>query len=217
MIRQIRQLSWILPEALALVMNFVSGYMVYQLIFGTTTQELAAAAGLVSTMRAVVWHIWESQIEQQRNRLLARLSAGSAVALTALAAALAGRSRPALGDEWRAHLAGETGHDPAAWPKVRQALGFIISAIQMRLTDVVDLAWRPVDAVLVSRPLCNAFVIGPVTVTLIAIVRHDGRFGLVADIQDPIALGAFLYAVIRVGRWWRGIKPSEPKARHSKE
>ena len=36
--------------------------------------------------------------------------------------------------------------------------------------------------------------------TLLAIVHHDGRFGLVADDQDPVALGAFLYAVIRTGR-----------------
>jgi hypothetical protein len=52
---------------------------------------------------------------------------------------------------------------------------------------------------------------------LVAIVRHDGRFGLVADIQDPAALGAFLYGVIRTGRWWRGVKPPEPKPRRAKE
>jgi hypothetical protein len=52
---------------------------------------------------------------------------------------------------------------------------------------------------------------------LFATVHHDGRFGLVADIQDPIALGAFLYGVIRTGRWWRGVRPSEPKARRAKE
>ena len=58
---------------------------------------------------------------------------------------------------------------------------------------------------------------GPVAVVLVAIVRHDGRFGLVADVQDPVALGAFLYGVIRTGRWWRGVKPLEPKARRSRE
>lgn len=35
-----------------------------------------------------------------------------------------------------------------------------------------------------------------------AIIRHDGRFGLVADDQDSVALGAFLYVVIKTGRWW---------------
>jgi len=53
--------------------------------------------------------------------------------------------------------------------------------------------------------------------TLVAIVHHDGRFGLVADDQDPVALGAFLYVVIKTGRWWRGVKPPEPKARRAKE
>lgn len=54
-----------------------------------------------------------------------------------------------------------------------------------------------------SRALSSLFVMGPVTATLFAIVRHDGRFGLVADDQDSVALGAFLYCVIRIGRWWQ--------------
>ena len=77
--------------------------------------------------------------------------------------------------------------------------------------------WRPADAVLGSRTLSNLFVAGPVVVMLFAIVHHDGQFGLVADIQDPVALGAFLYGVIRTGRWWRGVKPPEPKARRARE
>jgi hypothetical protein len=52
---------------------------------------------------------------------------------------------------------------------------------------------------------------------LFAIVHQDGRFGLVADIPDPAALGAFLYGVIRTGRWWRGIKPPPPKPRRAQE
>jgi hypothetical protein len=71
--------------------------------------------------------------------------------------------------------------------------------------------------VLGSRTLSNLFVWGPVIATLVAIVRHDGRFGLVADDQDPVALGAFLYVVIKTGRWWRGVKPPEPKARCARE
>ena len=137
--------------------------------------------------------------------------------LTSLAALLAGRKRPALRDEWLAHLAGESGHDPVAWPKVRQALGFVASGIRFRLCDAACLAWRPADAVLGSRTLSNLFVWGPVIATIVAIVHHDGRFGLVADDQDPVALGAFLYVVIKTGRWWRGVKPPEPKARRAKE
>ena len=141
----------------------------------------------------------------------------SVSSLTDLAVLLAGRRRLALRDEWRAHLAGESGHDAVTWRKVREALGFVSSAMQYRLAEAADLAWRPVDAVLGSRTLSNLFVWGPVIVTLFAIVHHDGRFGLVADDQDPVALGAFLYGVIRTGRWWRGVKPPEPKARRARE
>jgi hypothetical protein len=137
--------------------------------------------------------------------------------LTGVAALLAGRKRSAVRDEWNAHLAGENGHDPITWPKAREALGFVASAVQCRLADAADMAWRPADAVLGSRFLSNLFVWGPVIAVLVAIVHHDGRFGLVADDQDPAALGAFLYGAIRTGRWWRGVKPPEPKARHARE
>ena len=150
-------------------------------------------------------------------RLPNGLTGFSASSLTNLAVLLAGRRRPALRAEWQAHLVGESGHDPVTWPKVRQALGFVVSGVRFRLADAADLAWRPADAVLGSRTLSNSFVWGPVVVMLVAIVRHDGRFGLVANIQDPAALGAFLYGVIRTGRWWRGVKPPEPKARRARE
>jgi hypothetical protein len=52
---------------------------------------------------------------------------------------------------------------------------------------------------------------------LFASVRHDGRFGLVADIRDASELGAIRYLVIRVGRWWRGVKPPELKPRRARE
>jgi hypothetical protein len=147
----------------------------------------------------------------------ARTARFSARNLTDFAALVAGDRGPALRDEWRAHLAGESGHDPATWPKVRQALGFVASAIRFRLADTADLAWRPADAVLCSRTLSNLFVAAPVIAMLFAIVHHDGGFGLVADIQDSAALGGFLYGVIRTGRWWRGVKPPEPKARRVRD
>jgi hypothetical protein len=71
--------------------------------------------------------------------------------------------------------------------------------------------------VLGSRTLSNLFARGPSVVMLFAIVRHDGRSGLVADIQDASELGATLYLVIRTGRWWRGVKPPELKARRGRE
>ena len=68
-----------------------------------------------------------------------------------------------------------------------------------------------------SRTLSNLFAGGPSVVMLFAIVRHDGRSGLVADIQDASELGAIRCLVIRTGRWWRGVKPPELKARRGRE
>jgi hypothetical protein len=177
-------------------------------------RDLAELAALLARARALTLSGPGDIGKTRRAIRLANLSAGG---LTNLAALLAGRRRLALRDEWRAHLAGKSGHDPDTWRKAREAIGFVASAIQFRLADAADLAWRPADAVLGSRTLSNLFVWGPVIVVLVAIVRHDGRFGLVADIQDPAALGAFLYGVIRTGRWWRGVKPPEPKARRARE
>jgi hypothetical protein len=137
--------------------------------------------------------------------------------LANLAAFLAGAKRSSLLDEWRSHLSGETGHGLARKDQIRAARGFLVAAVRYRLQDARFLAWRPADAVLCSRTLSNLFVWGPVALVLVAVVRHDGRFGLVADIQDPAALGAFLYGVIRTGRWWRGVKLPEPKARRARE
>jgi hypothetical protein len=71
--------------------------------------------------------------------------------------------------------------------------------------------------VLGSRTLSNLFAGGLVVVNLVAIVRHDGRFGLAAGIQDAGEPGAILSGVIRTGRWWRRLKPPEFKARRARE
>jgi hypothetical protein len=137
--------------------------------------------------------------------------------LTAFAVFLAGRHHSASREEWRSHLAGESGHQLSRRDQMNAARGFVWAAVRYRIEDATELVWQPVDAVLRSRTLSNIFIAGPVIVMLVAIVRHDGRYGLVSDIQDPVALGVFLYGVIRTGRWWRAVKPPEPKARRVKE
>ena len=74
---------------------------------------------------------------------------------------------------------------------------------------------RPTGAVRGSRTLSN-LLWGPVMMHF-AIVRHNGRFGLVADIQDASELGAIRYLVIRTSRWWRGVKPPELKPRPARK
>jgi hypothetical protein len=115
-----------------------------------------------------------------------RLAGFSASSLTDLAVLLAGRRRLALRAEWRAHLAGESGHDPVARAKVRQALGFAAAAARFRLADAADLVWRPADAVLKSRTKSNLFVWPPVLGMVLAVVHHDGWYGPIANAENLI-------------------------------
>jgi hypothetical protein len=147
----------------------------------------------------------------------ARLLDLSARNLTGLAALLAGRKRPGLRAEWRAHLAGESGHDPVTWQKVREARGFVASGLRCRFDDAADAAWTPVDSVLKSRKLSNLLVFGPTAIATHLILRHEGALGVVTSAESVSAIGGGLYMLVRVGRWWRNVKPPEPKARRVKE
>jgi hypothetical protein len=137
--------------------------------------------------------------------------------LTDLAVLLAGRRRAALRDEWRAHLAGESGCDPVTWRKVKEAFGFIASALQCRLADAANAAWTPVDAILKSRKLSNLLVFGPTATAALFILRHEGTLGAVTSAESISAIGGGLYELVRVGRWWRDVKPPEPRVRRGKE
>ena len=92
---------------------------------------------------------------------LTRLGNSTPSRLTGVAVWLVGRKRLALADEWRAHLAGDTGHDPVTCRKSREASGFVVCAVKLRLADITDAAWVPVDAVLKSRTLSNLLVLRP--------------------------------------------------------
>jgi hypothetical protein len=151
------------------------------------------------------------------DRRLARFSAFSVHGLTALAVLLAGRRRPALRAEWQAHLAGESGHDPVTWRKVKEALGFVASAIQCRCRDAADAAWTPADAILKSRKLSNMLVFGPTATAAMYILRHLGTIGVLTSAENISAIGGGLYGLVRVGRWWRDVKLPEPKARRASQ
>ncbi len=83
--------------------------------------QITWVAALVMVLGTLPILVIESRIWQRLNRrkwerrlptLLMRFSVSS---LTDLAALLAGSRRPALRDEWRAHPAGKSGHDPVTW------------------------------------------------------------------------------------------------------
>src|ERR1700733_5846712 len=139
-----------------------------------------------------------------------RIRGGAVSGLTSIAVLLAGPKREALRDEWRAHLAGESGHDPADRRKIGEALGFIASAIQCRCADAADAAWTPVDAVLKSRTRSNLFVLVPTWAAAYLVLRHEGVLGVVKAAEGISAIGGTLYALVRAGRWYRKVKPPEP-------
>ena len=163
------------------------------------------------------WLTLVARDECRRHNLPVRRVAVAPRRLTAFAISVAGPKHQGLRDEWQSHLCGESGRGLSRRNQIRAARGFLWASARLRLRDAVDLAWRPFDAVLGSRTLSNLFVWGPVIVTLVAIVHRDGRFGLVADDQASLALGTFLYLVIKIGRRWRGVEPREHNPRRAKE
>ncbi len=49
------------------------------------------------------------------------------------------------------------------------------------------------------------------------VLRYEGTLGVVKAAGGIGMIGGTLYGVIRVGRWYRNVKPQEPKARRVKE
>jgi hypothetical protein len=136
--------------------------------------------------------------------------------LTGAAVVLAGHKRSAVGEEWRRHLLGESAQGLTHKEQIRAARGFVWAAVCYRLHDAADLAWRPVDAVLGSRTLSNLTVWIPVLAAMLVIVRHDRLYGLITNASNLIELWGGLYAAIRVGRWYRRMKPKR-KPRRARE
>jgi hypothetical protein len=137
--------------------------------------------------------------------------------LTGAAVFLAGQKRSAVADEWRSHLSGLTSQGLASRGQTRAALGFLWAAVRYRLRDAVNLAWHSVDAVLRSRTLSNLFVMIPTLMAALCILRHLGTLGVLTSAESISAIGGGLYGLVRVGRWWRDVKPPEPKARSASE
>ncbi len=202
------------------------------------TPTMLAAGALVGAVVAVAytWHV-EKQYQAERERGLReieklraaglsvpepmrrrrrprqRLAGASARRIADLAAILAGRRRGGLGEEWRAHLAGEPGRELPPWQKARAACGFVVAAVRYRLQDAADLAWVPADAILKSRMLSNLVVWVPTVGAVMILFHHGGLDEVLADAESILAFGGALYGLIRIGRWWRGVKPQDPKVR----
>jgi hypothetical protein len=152
-----------------------------------------------------------------RLRVRRRLIGASTSKIADLAAILAGRRRPGLREEWRAHLAGEAGHELSVWRKVGAALGFLVAAARYRLQDATDLAWVLADAILKSRVLSNLVMWTPTAAAIVILFDQGGIDEVLADAESIVAIGGALYGSIRICRWWRGVKPQDPKVRNVNE
>jgi hypothetical protein len=158
------------------------------------------------------------QPASRQHRSGRRFAALCAHSLTGLAAILAGRNRrPGLLEEWLAHIAGHIGQESHPWRKLIDALGFLIAAVHYRIQDAADLAWIPAEAILRSRALSNIFFIAPTATAALVIFHHDGVVGVIKSAEGVSAIGAGAYGLVRIGRWWRGVKPPDPKPRRGKE
>lgn len=147
-----------------------------------------------------------------------QFAAPCARSLTWLAAILAGRNhRPGLLEEWLAHLAGHVGHETPPWRKLVAALGFLIAGVHYRVQDATDLVWIPAEAILKSRAFSNIFFIALTAAAALFIFYHEGISGVINSAEGISAVGAAAYGLVRVGRWWRGVKPPDPKPRRRKE
>lgn len=157
--------------------------------------------------------IGRPRLRVPRPRIRVTSGAASALGITELAAWLAGSRRPEKREEWRSHLRGESGSEPLTWRKVPEALKFVEAAIKLRLQDVAEIAWIPVDAILKSRTLSNMVVFVSTLAVAQAVFHRDSFYGLIAQAENILAVGGAVYGAIRTGRWWRGVKPPKPKPR----
>lgn len=133
----------------------------------------------------------------------------SAQRLAGFAARVAGRKRTGVLEEWYAHLATQE----SKWHGYKLASGFLSAALRFRVADAADAVWVPIDAVLKSRTLSNLLVCGVGATASIDVGQHEGRLGVILSAESLIGIGGLAYGLIRVGRWYRDVKPPEPKAR----
>jgi hypothetical protein len=157
-------------------------------------------------------HVVKTRSRARRELKLSRLSVALPEKLTGAAVFLAGKKRNALAVEWKSHLAGWTGTGLSRRARLWAALGFLGAAVRLRFEDAVDLAWwRPTDAVLRSRAKSNLFVWLPTLGIMLAIVHREGLYGLITNAENLIETWGGLYVTVRVGRWYRKVKPPKPR------
>jgi hypothetical protein len=180
-------------------------------------QDAGKTVATVEAIEEEVIHTGGHGHRRGNRHQLMRRTVLSPRSLTGMAVVLVGQKRSMIGVEWQGHLLGEPDRGLTQPEQIRAARGFVLAAVRYRLQDAADQAWRPVDAVLRSRALSNLFMLIPTVMAAMLILHHEGTLGVVASAESIVTIGGTLYALIRVGRWYRDVKPSDPKAKRAKE
>src|SRR5690348_3741569 len=73
----------------------------------------------------------------------------------------------------------------------------------------IELAWSPVDAVLAARDLSNLVVMGATLAVAILFACDGGLTAVITNLPALAIVWGAAYGLIRLGRWWRGVRPAE--------
>ncbi|MGW7359450.1 hypothetical protein ACWGI0_23160 [Streptomyces sp. NPDC054802] len=161
----------------------------------------------------------EHASEQLLENVLARWVTSSGArafsgGLTAVALAIAGRRREAMRVQWQSHLAGapEAGFRVTPWVGVRDAIGFVLAALRLRVRDLTAPLWGPVDWVIASASRTNTTITAAVGALIVYIQWRDGLHVLITEGWGWCGgCGAALYGLALWLRRVRGITPQEEK------
>ena len=81
--------------------------------------------------------------------------------------------------------------------------------LRRRFRHGVELAWSPVDAVLAARDLSNLLVMAATLAVAIMCACEGGVTALIMNLPALAVVWGAAYGLIRLGRWWRGVRPPE--------
>jgi hypothetical protein len=90
--------------------------------------------------------------------------------------------------------------DPSPRPTPSGLLG-------RRFRHGIELAWSPVDAVLAARDLSNLVVIAATFAVVVLCARDGGLTAVIVNLPALAVVWGAAYGLIRLGRWWRGVRP----------
>jgi hypothetical protein len=186
----------------------LAGYHV-NISHGTDWIVLGMGGALGVSVPVLAW----TSVNLRAGALRHRFAARSTKALTGLACALAGPRHAHLRDAWSADLYGDPqGGLLTAGHRLRLAAGFVVAAIRCRLDDATELAWRKADRLLGSRRDSVLALVTPAAVASVAVLSHEGIYGLVANAENLTAVGTISYLAVKGLRHYRQIEtPTRPR------